>query len=93
VQFSVDTQSRVIVETDVTNSGSDRGQMQPQLVEIQARHGKLPQEHLADGGFATKEAIEEATDRGVTVYAPVQKPKRADVNPYEPSRSEEIRKP
>jgi len=84
VQFCVDTASRVIVQADVSNSGSDQGQMQPQLLLIQQRHGKLPGQHLVDGGFATQEGIEEATAQEVTVYAPVQKPKKEGVNPYEP---------
>lgn len=84
VQFTVDTDSRVIVGADVTNRGSDHGQLEPQLEEVHARHGRLPQEHLTDGGFARKESIEHAAAWGVTVYAPVMKPKRQDVNPYEP---------
>lgn len=84
VQFSVDTASRVIVGTDVTNVGSDQGQMEPHLLLIQKQHGKLPKEHLVDGGFVKKEGIEEATAKGVTVYAPVPKPRTEGVNPYEP---------
>lgn len=83
VQFTVDTESRVIVDLGVTNSGSDQGQIEGQLDAIQVRHGRLPQEHLVDGGFAKKESIENAASRGVTVYAPVQKPRRSDVNPHE----------
>lgn len=83
VQFTVDTDTRVIVELGVINNGSDQGQIEPQLEAIQARQGKLPQDHLVDGGFARKASIENAAGRGVTVYAPVQKPKRSDVNPHE----------
>lgn len=84
VQFGVDTQTRVIVQADVTNSGSDQGQTEPMLGQIQARHGRLPQEHLVDGGFANKASVDTMTGQGVTVYAPVQKPKKPEVNPYEP---------
>jgi len=84
VQFSVDTASRAIVGADVTNVGSDQGQMEPHLLLIQKEHGKLPKEHLVDGGFVKKEGIEKATAQGVTVYAPVPKPKKEGVDPYEP---------
>lgn len=84
VQFAVDTKTRAIVEADVNNSGSDQGAMQPMLERMQVRHGKLPQEHLVDGGFAKKENVETAAARSVTVYAPVQKPRKTDVNPYMP---------
>jgi hypothetical protein len=38
---------------------------------------------MADGGFATKEAIEAVSDR-TTVYAPVQKPKDPTRDPHVP---------
>lgn len=84
VEFGVDTATRAIVEAGVSNQGSDQGRMQPMLEQIQVRHGKLPREHLVDGGFAKKENIEHAAARGVMLYAPVQKPKKDDVNRYAP---------
>jgi transposase len=83
-QFATDTKTRVIVGVDVTNVGSDRSQMPPMLQNIQKRNGRLPGEHLVDGGFFKKEAIEEATRQGVTVYLPLQKPKVEGVDPREP---------
>jgi transposase len=83
-QFATDAKTRVIVGVDVTNSGSDLGQMPPMLQNIDKRNGRLPAEHLVDGGYAKKESIEQATQRGVTVYAPVQKPKREGVDPHQP---------
>lgn len=84
VQLSVDTRTRVIVEADVINSGSDQGQIEPMLDRMDQRHGKLPDEHLVDGGFAKKQSIEEADRRGVEVYAPVQKPRKDGVDPHQP---------
>ena len=83
-QFATDTKTRVIVGVDVTNLGSDRSQMPPMLQNIQKRTGRLPGAQLVDGGFFKKEAIEEATQQGVTVYAPLQKPKIEGVDPCEP---------
>jgi len=84
VQLATDTQTRVIVGVDVTNSGSDQGQMPPMREEIQERNGQLPAEPLVDGGFAKKESIEQAAGQGVTVYAPVQKPRKEGIDPYQP---------
>lgn len=84
VQLSTDTQSRVIVGADVTNVGSDQGQVDPMLDEIQERNQKLPDEHLADGGFVKKESIEKASERGVKVYLPVPEPKKETVDPHQP---------
>jgi transposase len=39
---------------------------------------------MGDGGFAVKEDIESAAARGVTVYAPVQKPKNPARDPHKP---------
>jgi len=44
----------------------------------------LPDEHLVDGGFAKKESIRDAARRGVTVYAPLMKPKKDDIDPFLP---------
>jgi len=57
VQFATDGKARVIVGVDVTNSGSDRGQMASMHKEVLDRYGKLPEHYLVDGGFATKDDI------------------------------------
>lgn len=84
VQFATDTASQVIVGVAVTNVGSDQGELPPMLDRIQERTGKLPGEALVDGGFVNKESLQAVADRGVTVYAPVQKPRKKGVDPYEP---------
>jgi transposase len=85
VQFATDTKTRVIVGVDVINSGNDQGQMPPMLQDIRERHnGHVPSEHLVDGGFVKKESIEQAAQQGVTVYAPVQKPRKEGVDPHQP---------
>ena len=75
VEFATDTATQVIVAVDVVNKGSDQGQMPPVLEQIEERFDRRPAEYLVDGGFANKADIEKCTTQGVTVYAPVQKPK------------------
>lgn len=84
VQLATDTRTRVIVGVHVTNSGSDQGQMPPMLEQIRERNGQLPADHLVDGGYTKKESIEQAAGQGVTVYAPVQKPRKEGIDPYQP---------
>jgi len=84
VQLSVDTESRVIVEASATQSGSDQGQIEPMLDRMDRRHGRVPDEHLVDGGFAKKQSIEEADRRGVEIFAPVRKPRKDGVDPHQP---------
>jgi hypothetical protein len=84
VQFATDTATQVIAGVEVTNAGSDQGQMSLMVEQIQEHHGHLPQEVLVDGGFAKQEDIEKVERLGVTVYAPVQKPKDVTRDPHQP---------
>lgn len=74
VQFATDTQSQVITGVDVTNQGTDAGQLAPMVEQIEDRTDVRPQNMLADGGFSTKSDIETLNDpeRGYKVYAPVK---------------------
>lgn len=89
VQFATAVDSQVIVGVDVINSGSDSGQMQPMVEQIEQRYGQAPSEHLADGGFSTLDDIEEVStaERGTKVYTPVKdedKKRAAGVDPFAP---------
>jgi hypothetical protein len=83
-QLATDTQSQVITGVELINVGSDLSQLEPMAEQHQARYGRVPQEWLADGGFAKHEQIEALADRGITPYAPVQKPKDGERDPHEP---------
>ena len=76
VQLATDTQSRVIVGVSVINKGSDLGQLDPMLDQIELRTGALPKEHLADGGYAKLSDIEAAAERNVAVLAPPQRSRK-----------------
>ncbi len=81
-QFATDTESQVIVGVDVTNEGSDQGQMEPMVTQITSRYDKVPGEYLVDGGFVNLDAIDRVSERGSTIYAPVQKPKDSKRDPH-----------
>jgi transposase len=83
-QFAVDTETQVVVGVEVSNSGSDHGQLVPMLGQLQQRYGKIPAESLADGGFAGLRDIEKASEMGTVVYAPVAQPKDKTRDPYVP---------
>ena len=85
VQFATDGDSRVIVGVDVTNSGSDGGQMSPMHEQVRQRHGKTPRKYLIDGGFAGSEEITKVERRGSQVYAPIlgaEKLREKGIDPY-----------
>jgi transposase len=86
VQYTADCPSQVIVAVAVTTSGSDMGQLKPQVQEVHERFGVYPKEALADGGFAKHQDIEgiERECGGCQVYAPVPEPKDPKTDRYAP---------
>lgn len=85
VQFATDTETGLIVGVDVTNAGTDSEQLVPMLDQLDERYQRKPKEVLVDGGFVALEAIDQASERGCTVYAPVkdeEKQKAKGIDPY-----------
>ena len=92
VQFATTPDTQVIVGVDVVNAGSDQGQLSPMLDQVEQRYGTCPAQWLVDGGYPCHDDIEDAHKRGITVYAPVPKPKDPSRDPYvaQPDDSEAI---
>lgn len=93
VEFATDLKSLVIVGADVVNVGSDAGQMEPMVQQIEEQQAPLPRggEYLVDGGFVTMADVESVGQRGVTVFAPpkeVEKQEQAGKDPYAPKRGD-----
>jgi transposase len=78
VQLASDTESPIITGVDVTNNGSDMGQMAPMIQQHNQRYGQPPHQMLVDGGFASRKDIDTASnaEHPTTVYAPVQKSRK-----------------
>lgn len=95
VQFATDGNARVIVAVDVTNSGSDRGQMASLHEEVSQRYGKAPGQYGVDCGFATKDDITTVEKRGSEVLAPIHgetKMRERGADPYarQPGDTDEV---
>jgi len=91
VQFATDVDSGVIVGVDVVQEGSDFEQLPPMLDQLQQRYRTTPEVALVDGGFASKQAVETATARACTVYAPLRveaKQLAAGQDPYAKKRTD-----
>jgi transposase len=86
VQLATDAATQVITGVDVTNQGSDQGQLAPMVAQHEQRYGTAPGAVLADGGFVTIDDIEavSATEVETTVYAPVPAPKDETRDPHTP---------
>jgi len=85
-QFATDTATQFIAGVAVETTGSDMGQLEPMVDQVEERAGKVPLEWLVDGGFAQHDQIDavSAPEVGCTVYAPVPKPKDPKVDRHVP---------
>jgi transposase len=93
VQFGTDLNSLVIVGANLLNAGSDAGQMEPMVQQIETEQEPLPDdgEYYVDGGFASNQDLESVGQRGTTVFAPVkavEKKKKKGEDPYAPKRGD-----
>ena len=50
-QLATDTGSQVIVGVEVTNAGSDQGQLGEMRAQLRTRYGREPNAMLVEGGF------------------------------------------
>lgn len=85
VQYATDTATQVVTGVDVSNIGSDMGQMAPMVERHQERYGQAPAQVLVDGGFTKQADIEQvsAAPVGVEVIAPAPKPRKAGRDPHQ----------
>jgi transposase len=74
-QFMTATDSQVIVGVALTNAGTDLGQLQPMVEQLQQRYGERPSEVLADGGYVALREIRALAALGCRVYAPPKAPR------------------
>lgn len=91
-QLATDTESRVIVGVNLTENGTDHAQAAPMLEQIERRTGVKPEELLVDGGFISKDSVDDVAEKQVTLYGPVPERKHHP-DPYavKPSDSEAVR--
>jgi transposase len=87
-QLATDTQTQIITGVDVTNAGSDQGQLAPMVEQHEQRYGERPRGALVDGGFTKKDDITAVEKAGTTVYAPVPTPKDPARDPHAPLPSD-----
>jgi len=88
VQYATDTKTQLVVGVDLTNVGSDKGEMGRMHEQIQKRYGCVPDEYLADGDFTVGADIETLDAAGTTVYTPTRKSKNPKQPPEAPRLGE-----
>jgi len=71
VQFATDADSRVIVGVDITNAGTDGGELVPMHEKVSSDYGKTPRKMLVDSAYATKEGVTAVESAGTEVVSTV----------------------
>jgi len=71
VQFVSDADSRVIVGVDVTNAGTDGGELAPMYDKVRSNYGKTPKKALVDSAYATKEGVKIVESAGTEVVSTI----------------------
>jgi transposase len=84
VGFATDTRSGMIAAVELDNQGSDMGKLAPMSDKLLRDYGRRPAEHLVDGGFVVLAEIERLAEAGVTVLAPVPRPRDKTRDPHAP---------
>jgi transposase len=71
VQFATDGNARMIVGVDVTNGGTDGGELPPMLDQVEQNYGKRPQQALVDSAYATQDSVTRAESAGTKVVSTI----------------------
>ena len=70
VQVTTEAKSRVIVGVGVTTAANDTQELMPALERVKDNCGGMPQQVIADNGYATRNNVEETAAEKVELIAP-----------------------
>ncbi len=71
VQFATDAESRVIVGVDVTNAGTDGGELATMHEKVSSDYDKIPEKMLVDSAYATKNGVTAVEAAGTEVVSTI----------------------
>lgn len=80
-QAAVDAESQVIVGRAVTQSATDRHQLQPMVEQIQVHTGQDPKELSADSDYCSEDNLIELERRGIRGYVATGKQQHGSAAP------------
>lgn len=84
VQFATDADARVIVAVDVTNEGTDGGQLAPMHEQVKRDYGKTPQKILVDSAYATQQGIQSVESAGTEVVSMIPRAEQLEKHGKDP---------
>jgi len=80
VQISTDASHSLIVDIDVTQSGSDFQQLTPAMERIEQNLERVPDQVVVDGGYTSSYNIVEMKNRGIDLVGPEPRGDAAEIN-------------
>ncbi len=83
VHLATAVHGKVIVAAAVNNEGTDSSAMVDLEKQIETRHGAQPKNWLADGGCVSHDNVNQMSERGCKVYAPVRASQSSSRKPTE----------
>jgi transposase len=84
VQFATDADARVIVGVDVTNGGTDGGELPPMLDKVRQQYGRTPKQALVDSAYATQESVTAVERTGTKVVSTVPRAEQLEQHGKDP---------
>jgi transposase len=70
VQVTTEIQSRMIVGIGITTAANDTQELMPALEIVKENCGRLPEQIIADNGYATRANVEQTSEQKVALIAP-----------------------
>jgi len=80
VQVLTEASHSLIVDIDVTQSGSDYQQLTPAMERLEQNLKRVPDQMVVDGGYISSDNIVEMSDRRIDLIGPEPRGKSADAN-------------
>jgi transposase len=84
VQFASDGDARVILAVDVTNAGTDGGELPPMLETLQKHYDKTPSITLVDSAYATQESVTVAETAGTKIVSTIPRAEQLEKHGKDP---------
>ncbi len=71
VQITTDGEAGIVVSTEVGQSSSDAGGLEPAMERVQSSLGQVPTQAVTDGGYVSRETILTMHEKHIELIAPV----------------------
>ena len=83
-QAAVDSQSQVIVASQVTQQANDKGQLRPLVERVKANLHENPKQLSADNGYYSEESVAFLVEKDIDGYVATGRRKHTDRKPSVP---------